>query len=90
MSGEGEEQENRLFSRKVKKDQERIAKKFKVITPAEFEAGNSSHSNTGPKEGRPAEDSWACSNTVTNTTVPSSNEAANGGLFANKNDKVQN
>ena len=38
MNADGEEQEARLFSRRMKKEQERIAKKFKVITPAEFEA----------------------------------------------------
>ena len=38
MSADKEEQEQRLFNRRMKKEQERIAKKFVVITPAEFEA----------------------------------------------------
>ena len=38
MNTDKEEQEARLISRKMKKEQDRIAKKFKIITPAEFEA----------------------------------------------------
>ena len=64
MTAEGEDQEAKLYSRKMRKEQERIARKFKVITPAEFEAAMAampaiSGSANGGQNGRPAEnDSW--------------------------------
>lgn len=58
MTAEGEDQESRLYTRKMKKEQERIARKFKVITPAEFDAAVKGSANTA-QNGRPAEnDSW--------------------------------
>ena len=58
MNVEGEEQETKLYSRKMRKEQERIARKFKVITPAEFEAAINGSANV-MQNGRPAEsDSW--------------------------------
>jgi hypothetical protein len=34
-----DKKDREAFSRRIKKEHERLAKRFKVITPAEFEAG---------------------------------------------------
>ena len=89
MSADKEEQEQRLFNRRMKKEQERIAKKFVVITPAEFEVALSQSANMAPN-GRPIEnDSW-CTNTAANANATALNEIMNGTTAQGKNDTVQN
>ena len=60
------------FSRRIKKEHERLAKRFKVITPAEFEAGPEAQMALRAGEA----DSWAQNNTQKAQTTPGEQAAA--------------
>ena len=74
-NADGDEKEARLFSRKIKKEQERMAKKFKIITAAEFEASFNQPASTAPNGRQVENDSW-CANAAANASA--SNEAMTG------------
>ena len=84
-----DEQEARLISRKMKKEQERLAKKFKIISPAEFEASLNQPTNMAQSGRAHENDSW-CNNVATNANTTVANDSVNAIVYQGKNEAAQN